>query len=125
MDGLAGPNGMDFFEDWLYIAEKDAIGRVSFDHERGTTAGEYERIVTGLPGSGHHWKKALRFGPDGLMYVSMGSSCNVCIEDDPRRATLMRFQPDGSGGEIFATGLRNIVGFDWSPDDGKRARFVG
>jgi glucose/arabinose dehydrogenase len=52
------------------------------------------------------------------MYVSVGSSCNVCIEEDPRRAAMLRFQPDGSGGELFASGLRNSVGFDWQPGSG-------
>lgn len=118
IDELNGPNGLDFYKDWLYIAETDAIGRIRFDHGSGTIEGDYERIVTGLPGGGNHWKKTLRFGPDGLMYVSMGSSCNVCEEMDERRATLVRYQPDGSGEEIFARGLRNSAGFDWSPVDG-------
>ena len=119
MDGLNGPNGLDFFEDWLYIAETDAIGRVKFDHEAGEIKGEYKRIVTGLPAGGNHWKKTLRFGPDGLMYVAMGSSCNVCIEEDKRRAAMVRYQPDGTGEEIMAEGLRNSAGFDWSPADGQ------
>ena len=116
--GLNGPNGLDFFEDWLYIAEADAIGRIAFDHESGTVTGEFERLVTGLPGGGNHWKKTLRFGDDGLMYVTMGSSCNVCLEEDERRAAMVRYQPDGSGEEIIARGLRNSAGFDWSPRDG-------
>lgn len=120
---LNSPNGMDFHMDktgrsWLYIAETDAIGRIAFDHASGTTSGAYERIVTGLPDGGNHWKKSLRFGQDGLMYVTFGSSCNVCIEKDKRRATMMRYRPDGSGEEIFASGLRNSEGFDWSPRDG-------
>ncbi len=49
------------------------------------------------------------------MYVSVGSSCNVCEEQDPRRAAILRFQPDGSQAEIYASGLRNTVGFDWHP----------
>jgi glucose/arabinose dehydrogenase len=60
----------------------------------------------------------VRAGPDGLLYVAQGSTCNVCTEQDDRRATMMRFQPDGSGGEIYATGLRNSVGFDWAPWSG-------
>jgi glucose/arabinose dehydrogenase len=48
----------------------------------------------------------------------MGSTCNVCIETDPRRATMARFHPDGTGYETWATGLRNAVGFDWRPADG-------
>lgn len=119
IDGLNGPNGLDFYKEWLYIAETDAIGRVPFDHENGTLSGEYERIVTGLPGGGNHWKKPLLFGPDGLMYVVFGSSCNVCEEKDKRRAAMLRYQPDGSGEEIVATGLRNSAGFDWSPWDGQ------
>ena len=57
---------------------------------------------------------------DGWLYVNVGSSCNVCLEDDPsRRAALLRFRPDGSGEETFATGLRNTVGFAWQPTTGK------
>jgi len=118
LEGLKGPNGMDFHEGWLYVAETDAIGRIAFDHQAGQVTGAYERIVTGLPGGENHWKKTLRFGPDGLMYLTVGSSCNVCLEADERRATMMRYQPDGSGEEIFARGLRNSAGFDWSPVDG-------
>ncbi|MDK1025581.1 MAG: PQQ-dependent sugar dehydrogenase [Gammaproteobacteria bacterium] len=118
IDGLNSPNGLDFYADWLYIAEEDAIGRVKFDHDAGQVIGSYERIVTGLPGGGNHYKKTLKFGPDGLLYLAFGSSCNVCIEEDPRRAAILRYQPDGSGEELFATGLRNSAGFDWSPIDG-------
>lgn len=119
IDGLNGPNGLDFFDGWLYIAETDAIGRIRFDHPTGETRGEYQRIVENLPAGGNHWKKTLRFGPDKLMYVSMGSSCNVCIEADERRAAMVRYQPDGSGEEIYASGMRNSAGFDFSPVDGK------
>ncbi len=119
IDGLNGPNGLDFFEDWLYIAETDAIGRVGFDHQTGQLVGDYERLVTGLPAGGNHWKKTLRFGEDGLMYVAMGSSCNVCVEEDKRRAAMVRYTPDGKNETIFALGLRNSAGFDWSPRDGQ------
>jgi glucose/arabinose dehydrogenase len=81
-------------------------------------SGTYERIVTDLTGDGFHQTKTIGFGPDGLLYVTQGSTCNVCVEKDSRRATMMRMQPDGSQREIFATGLRNSVGFDWAPWDG-------
>lgn len=119
LDGLGRPHGMDLSGGWLYVAETDAVGRVRFDAEAGSVSGAFERVVTGLPGGGNHWTRTLRFGPDGWMYVSVGSSCNVCIEEDPRRAALLRFRPDGSAGEVFATGLRNAVGFDWHPDTGE------
>jgi glucose/arabinose dehydrogenase len=117
--GLRLPHGIDFHEHWLYIAETDAVGRIAFDANAGEVVGEYQRIVDSLPGGGNHWSRTLRFGPDGWMYVSVGSSCNACEEADPRRAAMLRFRPDGSGEEIFATGLRNTVGFDWRPEDGE------
>ena len=119
LTGLNGPHGLDVHGPWLYIGESDAIARVRFDPATRTTQGEVERIITGLPGDGNHWKKTVRFGPDGWLYVSVGSSCNVCIEEDERRATLLRFRPDGSQPEIYATGLRNTVGFDWHPVTGQ------
>lgn len=118
VSNLDRPHGLDIHEGWLFIAEADALGRIKFDGNNRTTSGEYEQIVTRLPRGGNHWSRSVRIGPDGLIYVSVGSSCNVCIENDPRRAAILRFNPDGSGSEIFASGLRNTVGFDWRPDTG-------
>ena len=115
LTGLNRPHGIEIHKDWLYVAETDAIGRVLFDKETGKIRGDFERIVTNLPKGGIHWSRTIHFGPDGLMYVSIGSSCNVCKEGDPRRASLMRFNPDGSKDEIYASGLRNTVGFTWRP----------
>jgi glucose/arabinose dehydrogenase len=117
--GLDRPHGLDVHDGWLYVAEGNAIGRIRFDADARTTHGSYERIVTGLPEQGNHWTRTVRVGPDGLLYVSVGSSCNVCEEQDPRRAAMLRFQLDGSGAEILATGLRNSVGFDWRPSTGE------
>ncbi|MFQ5417416.1 MAG: PQQ-dependent sugar dehydrogenase [Myxococcota bacterium] len=118
LDDLNRPYGLDFHDGWLYVGETDAVGRIRFDTEKGATIGSYERVVTGLPGGGH-WTRTVRFGDDGLLYVTIGSSCNVCDEDDPRRAAIVRYRPDGSGEEIYATGLRNAVGLDWRPATGE------
>ena len=75
-------------------------------------------IVDDFAGDGNHTTKTIGFGLDGWLYVTQGSSCNVCIETDERRATMMRMRPDGTEREIYATGLRNSVGFDWAPWDG-------
>lgn len=117
IDSLNRPHGLALHENWLYIAESDAVGRVPLDHSDGRLAGSYQRILENLEDSGH-WTKTIEMGPDGWLYLSSGSSCNVCIEKDPRRATIMRMRPDGSNFKILATGLRNSVGFDWSPKDG-------
>jgi glucose/arabinose dehydrogenase/mono/diheme cytochrome c family protein len=118
LEGLDRPHGLDFHDGWLYVAEGSAVGRVRFDARARATSGEYERVVEGLPSGGNHWTRTVGFGPDGWMYVSIGSSCNVCEEGDPRRAAMLRYRPDGSGEEIYATGLRNSVGFDWQPATG-------
>jgi len=115
VEGLNRPHGLELHDGWLYVGETDAVARIRFDAEAGEVQGELERIVTGLPSEGNHWTRTVRIGPDGWLYVSVGSSCNVCEEEDERRAAMLRFQPDGSEGEVFATGLRNSVGFDWRP----------
>jgi len=73
--------------------------------------------VPDLPSGGHN-TRTIAFGPDDAMYVSVGSSCNICTETDQRRATVLRFNADGSGGERFAWGLRNAVGLAIRPDTG-------
>jgi len=118
LEGLDRPHGLDFHEGWLYVAEGSAIARLRYDAAARRTMGAIERVVTGLPNGGNHWTRTVRFGPDGGMYVTVGSSCNVCIEEDSRRAAMLRFQPDGTGEQIYATGLRNSVGFDWQPGSG-------
>lgn len=118
LQGLDRPHGLDWHGGWLYIGEGDAISRIRFEPESGKVEGTPERIITGLPNGGNHWTKTVRVGPDEKLYVSIGSSCNVCEESDPRRAALLRYELDGSGEEIVATGLRNAVDFDWHPETG-------
>ncbi len=129
LERLDRPYGLELRDGWLYVGETGGIARVPFDPGirgpgGGATGarltGELEHIVSNLPPGGNHWTRSLRFGPDGWLYVNVGSSCNVCLEKDPnRRAAILRFQPDGTGEQTFATGLRNSVGFDWQPATGK------
>jgi glucose/arabinose dehydrogenase len=118
LEGLDGPHGLVLHEGWLYVAERTAVGRARFDSAAGELAGPYEHVLTGLTTDGFHQTKTLGLGPDGWLYLSQGSTCNVCVESDPRRATIMRLRPDGTEAAIHATGLRNSVGFDWAPWDG-------
>ena len=115
--GLDRPNGVDLHEGWLYVAEATAVSRVPFNAETRAVQGKLQPLVSGLTADGGHWRKTARIGPDGKLYLGQGSTCNVCLEKDARRATMMRFDADGSRGEIIATGLRNPYGFDWAPWD--------
>lgn len=114
---LNRPHGIVFHDGALWVAETDGV--VKFPGYKGGPVGDPVSVVTGLPGGGNHWTRTIVFGPeDGLLYVSVGSSCNVCFEQDPRRAAITRYSPDGSGEEIFARGLRNAVGLAWHPETG-------
>lgn len=95
----------------LYIAEEDKISRV-----RLYSNGAMEKIVN-LPGGGRHFTRTIGFGPDGRLYVSIGSSCDTCEEEDPRRAAIYSMNKDGSDFRSVATGLRNSVFFTWSDLD--------
>jgi len=75
-------------------------------------------IVPKVPGGGHSTRTIL-FGPDGKLYLAVGSSCNLCDERDSMRAAVTQFNRDGSAGRIFARGLRNTVGLAFNPTTGE------
>jgi len=113
--GLRTPSSIAFYVDGsLYVGETTRILRLS-DPDGDGAFQEQEEVIDGLPSGGHSTRTVL-FSPDGeYLYVSIGSSCNVCVEEDERRATIMRYNPDGRGGEIYAQGLRNAVGITFRP----------
>lgn len=76
-------------------------------------------LVDNLPDGGQHPNRTLAFGPDGLLYLSVGSSCNACPETNPEHATLLQINPATGQRRIYATGLRNTAGFGWSPVTGE------
>ena len=92
---------------------------VKFDNIEARLESPGQPVVVNdtLPKDTHHGQKFIAFGPDGLLYVPVGGPCNVCDreKDDPRYASILRMKPDGSGLEVFASGVRNSVGFDWHP----------
>ena len=79
--------------------------------------GELTLIAGDLPDAGQHPNRTIAVGPDGKLYVSVGSTCNACAEPNPENATIVRMNPDGTGRQVFASGLRNTIGFDWRPGD--------
>lgn len=81
--------------------------------------GELTRIIADLPDGGQHPNRTLAVGPDGKLYISVGSTCNACAETNPESATILQASLDGRHRRIFASGLRNTIGFDWEPETGQ------
>ena len=117
--GLNSPNGVAFRNGALYIAEMNRV--IRFDDIESHLDQPPPPVVVNdtFPSEPHHGWKFIRFGPDGKLYVPVGAPCNVCEKDDPRFASIMRMDADGSNLEIFANGVRNLVGFDWHPSTGE------
>ena len=114
--GLKQPFGMAFGKDGLYVANTDAVMRFAYKKGQSKAAGAPEK-VTDLPsGPKGHWTRNIDFAPDGRsFYVTVGSSSDIEVDPDPLRATILKFQADGTGREVVATGVRNPIGFDFHP----------
>lgn len=116
--GLAYVHSVVFVNGQLLAAAEDRVVRLS-DFAANGEARRVETVLDGLPAQATdlygHRTRTLVSGPDGKLYLSVGSSCDVCEEQSPLRATVLRFNPDGSGLEIFARGLRNSVGIAFRP----------
>jgi glucose/arabinose dehydrogenase len=113
---LHSPNGVAFRGGALYVAEIHRILRYDGIESRLSSPPDPVVVNDSLPKDEHHGWKFIRFGPDGMLYVPVGAPCNVCERADPLYAAILRMRPDGSGLEVYASGVRNTVGFDWSPD---------
>ena len=117
--GLNMPNGVAVRGGDLYVAEVSRVLRYPDIEARLDDPPAPQVVLEGLPEETHHGWKFIAFGPDGKLYVPVGAPCNVCLSDDERFATILRVDPDGTGLEVFARGVRNTVGFDWHPNTGE------
>lgn len=113
--GLNSPNGVAYFGGSLYVAEISRVLRFDTIAKQLSNPPKPVVINDTFPKDTHHGWKFIGLGPDGKLYVPVGAPCNICLRDDPRYASIMRMNPDGSSLEIFAQGVRNTVGFDWHP----------
>jgi glucose/arabinose dehydrogenase len=109
--GVEKVHGVEWHDGALYAGATDGIYRFDGKGKPGT------KLVT-LPSGGRHFTRTAHFGPDGKLYVAIGSSCNVCVETEPHRASIWVYNADGSGGRLFAKGLRNTVDFAFEPKTG-------
>ena len=112
---LNTPNGVAFRNCSLYVAEINRILRFDDIENHLSDPPAYVVVNDKLPPETHHGWKFIAFGPDDKLYVPVGAPCNVCDQKDSIFATICRMNPDGSGLEIYAKGVRNSVGFAWHP----------
>ena len=118
LNNLHNPNQVAFYDKYIYVSETDKLTR--FIYKKGDTipSSAPETIATfpayGLSYKygGWHLTRSISFNNNKL-YVSVGSSCNACIEKEDVRACIEEMNPDGTDKKIFARGLRNSVGIKW------------
>jgi glucose/arabinose dehydrogenase len=113
--GLDRPYGLALWHEYLYVGEPQSIKRYKYD-AKAMTAGPGEEVIS-LKGFGQgHWTRSLLFDRAGdKLYVGVGSGSNVSPGEDPVRAAINRYNPDGSGHETYAAGTRNPIGLHWFP----------
>lgn len=117
-EDLRLPSGIAYRKGSLYVGAVSKILR--FDNIDSNLQNPPKPVVVtdDYPTDGHHGWKFIAFGPDGKLYVPVGAPCNICNPDKDIYASITRINPDGTGREIVAHGVRNSVGFDWHPQTG-------
>lgn len=113
-------HGIAIDGDTLYLVTIKELYRTRI-LEDGSLA-PLERLLDDLPDAGQHPNRTLVVGPDKALYLSVGSTCNSCSENNPENATVLKIKPDGSARKVFASGLRNTIGFGFEP---QTARLYG
>lgn len=114
IDGL---HGIAIRGQRIYLADVKTV--YTGDLREDGSISNLQRLAERLPDGGQHPNRTLAFGPDNFLYVSVGSTCNACEETNPESAALLRIDPGSGRREIFATGLRNTIGFGWHPVSGR------
>ncbi len=119
-DGLNAPNGVAIKDSTLFVGMTDRIAKwqIPADPESDSPIGRMTTVTAEMRNMRHHGLRYIRFGPDGRLYVSLGAPCNIC-DLDALTGKIVSMNPDGSGREIVADGVRNSVGFDWHPKTGE------
>lgn len=114
-DVLNRPYGLAFHDQWLYVAAMDAVLRIAYE-PGDLSARSAPELLLPLPGEGLHQSRSILFAPDGSFYLSVGSSCNVCVEQDVRRASILKIEDGGAKVVRFGSGIRNAVGLALGAD---------
>jgi glucose/arabinose dehydrogenase len=112
---LSRPYGMALYKDWLYVAEASSVKRYRYSSKQGSV-GKGEEVIPLRRYATIHITRSILFDEAAeKLYLTVGSGSNVDLGEAPIRAAVSRFNPDGTGFELFATGIRNPVGLQWYP----------
>ena len=116
VNGLNVPNGVAMQDSILYVGLQDKIVNwpIPAEFDSALPLQPLIPVKEGLKDEFLHGWRYIDFGPDRKLYVSIGSPCNIC-ENDETSGKIFRMNPDGSDWELVASGVRNSVGFDWNP----------
>ena len=106
-------HGITIHEGKLYLVAVKELYAATMNGDG--TLGTPQMLINDLPDAGQHPNRTISFGPDGMLYITVGSTCNACPEPNPEAATILRANADGTNRKIFAKGLRNTIGFGWHP----------
>lgn len=106
-------HGITLYNNMAYMVAVREVYRAAMNPDG--TLGQPQLLINDLPDAGQHPNRTIAFGPDGFMYITVGSTCNSCPEPNPENATILRANADGTNRKIFAKGLRNTIGFGWHP----------
>lgn len=117
-EGLNLPYGIAIRPGWVYVANTDSVVRYPYSTGDLKAKAAPEKVVD-LPADGAERARDLAFGRDGNLYVSVGASCNVCAETDPRRAAVLQFGPEGQDPKLWSAGLRGPLGLAFHPTTGE------
>jgi Raf kinase inhibitor-like YbhB/YbcL family protein len=112
-----GVHGLALYQGSAYLATPHEVFRG--DILPDGTFGPLEMLIHDLPDAGQHNTRTIQIGPDGMMYISIGSTCNECNEPNPENATILRASLDGKQRAIWASGLRDTIGWGWHPETGE------
>ena len=118
VDKLTQPAGVAFANGSLYVIAIDKALRFDGIEDKPDVKPVDLTEKFSLPKEQHHNWKYIAFGPDKKLYVPFGAPCNIC-EPAKEYAQIRRYNADGSGMEVIATGVRNTQGFDWHPKTGE------
>jgi glucose/arabinose dehydrogenase len=109
-----GVHGITIKDQYMYLCNNNKLLRYSLNAD-GTLGKVADTLIRDLPSGGQHANRTMDFGPDGKLYISVGSVCNDCKESDKETASMLQVDPGTWRRTLFASGLRNTIGFDWHP----------